>query len=209
MADHCCSGCTEELQAGTGARRNVLIAVLLINAVMFAGELGAGLWAHSSALQADSVDMLMDAVVYGVSLAALNRTSLARARAGLLNGSLELVLAAGILAQLAHQIVAGAQPLGLFMIVVGAIALTANAGSAALLMRFRREDINMRAVWLCTRNDAIGNAATLAAGAAVLAWGVPWPDWIVGALIALLFIRTSVGVIRDARGEMRALAPAT
>lgn len=209
MADRCCSGCAEGLDAATGARRTVLIAVLLINAVMFAGELGAGLWAHSSALQADSLDMLMDAVVYGVSLFALTRTAQARARAGLLNASLELLLAAGILAQLAHQILMGAQPLGLFMMGVGAVALAANAGCGALLMRFRREDINMRAVWLCTRNDAIGNAATLAAGAAVMVWGLPWPDWIVGALIALLFIRTSIGVMREAWGEMRDTAPAT
>lgn len=208
MADHCCSSCAEGLEAGSGARRNVLIAVLLINAVIFVGELGAGLWAHSSALQADSVDMLMDAVVYGISLFALSSPAHARARAALVNGSLQLVLAAGILGQLAHQILLGAEPMAPFMIIVGAVALAANFSVAGLLMRFRREDINMRAVWLCTRNDVIGNAATLIAGAVVLTLATPWPDWMVGALIALLFVRTSIGVMRDAWGEMRHPAPA-
>lgn len=208
MANHCCSSCTDELDLTTGARRNVLIAVLLINAFMFVVELGAGLWAHSSALQADSVDMLMDAMVYGVSLFALRRTARARAKAGFFNGSLELALAVGILGQLAVEILSDAHPRGQFMIVVGLFALAANAGSAMLLMSFRRQDINMRAVWVCTRNDAIGNAVTVAAGAMVLAWGLPWPDWIVGALIALLFAGTSIGVMRDARRELRASAPA-
>lgn len=205
MADGCCSSCSTDLGGAGGPRRRVLTIVLLINAVMFAAELGAGLWAHSSALQADSIDMLVDAIGFAASLFALNRTAQARARAGFLNASLELVLGAGILAQLGHQVVSGAAPLGEFMIGVGAAALVANVTSGVLLMRFRDDDINMRAVWLCTRNDAIGNAATLVAGAAVMAWGLPWPDWLVGALIAGLFVRTSVGVMREAWSGMRSV----
>jgi len=175
----------------------------VINAVMFASELGAGLWAHSSALQADSIDMLIDAIGFGASLFALNRTAHARARAGFLNASLELVLAGGILAQLAYQIMAGAEPLAVVMVSVGAVALAANITCALLLMQFRDQDINMRAVWLCTRNDAIGNAATLVAGGIVFGTGFAWPDWLVGGLIAFLFIRTSIRVMREAWAQLR------
>lgn len=196
-ATGCCAACSADIDLGQGQRRSALITVLVINAVMFAGELGAGLWAHSSALQADSIDMLIDAIGIGASLFALNRTATARARAGFTNASLELVLAAAILVQLAFQIAYGILPQGGIMLVVGAMALAANMSCAWLLMRFRHEDISMRALWLCTRNDAIGNAATVVAGVIVLAGGWAWPDWLVGALIACLFIRTSVGLMRD------------
>lgn len=203
MSEGCCGGCSGEMKAESGAQRNALTTVLLINAIMFGAELGAGLWAHSSALQADSIDMLIDAVGLGVSLFALNRTTLAHARAGFMNATLELVLAVGILFQLCHQIITGAEPLGWAMMAVGGVALTANVANGLLVMRYRHHDVNMRAIWLCTRNDAVGNAATLAAGACVLAVGVGWPDWIVGALIAMLFIRTSLGLLRETWGEMR------
>jgi len=98
---------------------------------------------------------------------------------------------------------AGAEPLAVIMISVGAVALAANVICAVLLMRFRDQDVNMRAMWLCTRNDAIGNAATLVAGGIVLATGFAWPDWLVGGLIAFLFIRTSIGVMREAWTELR------
>lgn len=204
-----CSSCSAELEANSGSQAAALIVALAVNAVMFAVELGAGLWGHSSALQADSIDMLIDAISLGAGLLALNRTASARARAGFLNAFLELVLAIGIVAQLTHQIVSGAQPVGVIMLVVGGAALTANLGIAFLLMRFRSQDVNMRALWLCTRNDAIGNAATLAAGAIVLCTGIPWPDWVVGALIAILFIRTSVGLMRETWPEMRRPAAPT
>lgn len=208
MSEGCCGGGSGGMKAESGAQRNALVIVLLINAVMFGAELGAGLWAHSSALQADSIDMLVDAVGLGISLFALNRTALARARAGFANAALELVLAAGILFQLARQIITGAEPLGWAMMAVGGVAMAANVANGLLLMRYRHRDVNMRAIWLCTRNDAIGNAATLAAGACVLAVGIGWPDWIVGALIALLFVRTSLGLLRETWGEMRSPANA-
>jgi len=203
MAEGCCSSCEVPVDGKHGLQRRILIAVLVINAVMFASELGAGLWAHSSALQADSIDMLIDAIGFGASLFALNRTAHARARAGFLNASLELVLAGGILAQLAYQIMAGAEPLAVVMVSVGAVALAANITCALLLMQFRDQDINMRAVWLCTRNDAIGNAATLVAGGIVFGTGFAWPDWLVGGLIAFLFIRTSIRVMREAWAQLR------
>lgn len=181
MSDHCCGCGAGDLSQANSAQRRALMAALWINAVMFVAEMSIGLWAHSSALQADSVDMLIDAVGLGIGLYALNRTQTARARAGLTNASIELLLAVGIGAQLIHQIIVGAMPAAAFMVGMGGVALLANLASVGLLMRYRHEDINMRAMWLCTRNDAIGNAATIGAGVLVLVFGVPWPDWIVGA----------------------------
>lgn len=203
MADDCCGCSAGDLSQATGAQRRALIAALAINAVMFVAEMGVGLWAHSSALQADSVDMLIDAVGLGIGLFALNRTLTARARAGFVNAFIELTLAAGIGAQLIHQILIGALPVASVMIGMGCVALIANLGSAGLLMRYRHQDINMRAMWLCTRNDAIGNAATAGAGVLVLVFGVPWPDWVVGALVALLFAYTAIGVLRDVWGQLQ------
>ena len=201
MAESCCGCSAGDLSEASGGQRRALIAALVINAVMFVAEMSVGLWAHSSALQADSVDMLIDAVGLGIGLFALNRTLRARTRAGFTNALIELVLAAGIGAQLIHQIVTGALPVATIMIGMGFIALLANLASAGLLMRYRHQDINMRAMWLCTRNDAIGNAATVVAGGLVLVFNVPWPDWIVGALVALLFGYTAVGILREASGQ--------
>ena len=197
MADTCCSGCkvTPET-ADSGRRRQILIAVLIINALMFVAEFGAGFWFHSTALQADSIDMLIDAIGFGFSLLAVQPS--ARAGAAFFSASFEFLLATGILCELGYQISVGATPVGRIMIMVSAVALAANALCTLLLMRFRHEGINMRAVWLCTRNDAIGNAATVLAGCIVLALNVAWPDWVAGGLIAALFIGTSLGVMREA-----------
>lgn len=191
-----CSG--GDLGHASRAQRRALVAALMINAVMFVAEMGVGLWAHSSALQADSVDMLIDSVGLGIGLFALNRTARARARAGFTNAAIELVLAADIAAQLIHQVVIGALPAAPAMIGMGLVALLANLASAGLLIRYRDQDINMRAMWMCTRNDAVGNAATIGAGFLVLAFKTPWPDWIVGALVALLFAYSAIGVLREA-----------
>jgi cation diffusion facilitator family transporter len=204
MSDPCCeNGANTDPHLASTAQRRALIAALAINAVMFVFEMGIGLWAHSSALQADSVDMLIDAVGLGIGLFALNRTLRARTQAGFINASIELILTIGIGLQLIHQIMDGTLPAAPFMIGMGCVALFANLIAAGLLMRYRHQDINMRAMWMCTRNDAIGNLATMGAGILVLILGVPWPDWIIGALITLLFACTAIGVLREAWNKLR------
>lgn len=197
---NCGSVATAALNAG---RRRALVWALAINAAMFVGEFGFGLLARSSALQADSVDMLIDALAYAVSLIALNRSSRWRAAAGFSNAALELVLAVGIVLGTLYRSGQGITPDAALMLPVAAVALCANLGVAALLLQHRDADINMRAVWLCTRNDVLGNAATLLAGGLVLLLGSPWPDWIVGLLLAALIARTSVTVLRDAWAGLR------
>ncbi len=182
----------------------MLWLVLGINLAMFVGEFSAGLWSGSSALLGDSVDMLLDAIVYGVSLAALAGSVRSRAHAGLLNGVLQLGLGLAVLGTVFHHVMVGVEPVGLAMLVVAAVALAANLVCVGLLMRYRHQDINMRSVWLCTRNDALGNAATIAAGALVMALQAAWPDWLLGGLLAALLLRTALGVMREALAELQA-----
>lgn len=203
MAGSCCGESIDEQFLADARRRRMLIIVLVINAAMFVLELAGGLWAASTALQADSLDMLADALVYGVSLLAITRGSRARAFAGLSNGVLELILGLAVVAQVVYHILTPAAPVGFAILSIASVALAANLVCAALLLQFRHEDINMRAVWLCTRNDAIGNAGTIVAGGLVLLLASQWPDLIIGAALAALLIRTAIGVIAEARRELR------
>lgn len=186
-----------------GRQRGALYAALVINLLMFGLELAAGLWAASTALQADSIDMLVDAAGFAVSLFALYRGTRMRTLAGLSNGVLEALLGLAVLAEVGWLAVSPARPIGGVMMSVAGIALIANAGCGLLLMRFRHENINMRAVWLCTRNDAIGNAGTIVAGALVLGLHINWPDLAMGAAIGLLQVRTGAEVAGDALRSLR------
>lgn len=193
-------GCGNLAENGTtvGDRRRILYFVLTINLLMFGFELAAGLWANSTALLADSLDMLADALVYVVSLWAVSRGLRPRAFAALSNAALEGLLGLAVLAQVGYHIVTPVVPVGNAIMIVAGIAMTANSVCGALLLRFRHDDINMRAVWLCTRNDVLGNAGTILAGALVLVLGSKWPDLVIGGLLAMMLIRTSAGVGRDA-----------
>ncbi|MGH8226158.1 MAG: cation transporter [Gammaproteobacteria bacterium] len=203
-----CGCCTIDPDyAADRRRRRVLYIVLGINLAMFGFELAAGLWAGSTALQADALDMLADALVYVISLLAITRGGRARAFAGLSNGVLEGLLGLAVLAQVAWHAIAPLAPVGAAIMIVAAIAMAANVFCAALLLQFRHEDINMRAVWLCTRNDALGNAGTILAGALVIGLHSKWPDLIVGTALAVLLIRTATRVGREAVRELRRAKP--
>ena len=191
--DECC-----EVRAIPREQRRVLGAVLAINAAMFLTESVAGVVAHSTALVADSIDMLGDALVYGFSLYVIGRGVIWQARAALLKGILMAAFGVGVLVQVAVKIAQGLTPNVEVMSAVGALALVANLGCLALLWRRRGDDVNMRSAWLCSRNDVIGNAAVLVAAAAVAATGSPWPDIGVGLLVASVFGRSAVQVVRDA-----------
>ena len=159
----------------------MLWIVLAINLVIFAGEFGAGVWADSTALQADSLDSLGDALVYLLSLVVLARSIRARAGAALVKGGIQAVFGVGVLLEVAHKWLYGAEPMAPVMAIVAAIALAANTTCFALLYRYRGDDINMRSVWLCSRNDVVGNAGVLITAGIVAATGSAWPDWVLGA----------------------------
>ena len=179
-------------------QRRVLYAVLWINAAMFLAESIGGLMAHSTALVADSVDMLGDAIVYGFSLYVIHRGTVWHARAALLKGIVMAAFGIGVLIQVAVKIVQGLTPTVEVMGAIGALAFAANLFCLVLLRRRRDDDINMRSAWVCSRNDVIGNAAVLAAAALVAVTRSAWPDILIGLLIAGVFGRSAVQIIREA-----------
>jgi cation diffusion facilitator family transporter len=197
--------CCDHQHADSLAARQagVLRSVFTINAGMFAAEFGAGLLIGSTALLGDSLDMLGDALVYGLSLYALARSQRWRNGAALVKG---VVMAGFGLAVLTHallQLAQGGAPMSGPMAAVAALALGANAICFALLYRYRAADLNMRSAWLCSRNDLIANAGVLIAAAVVHATGSGWPDILVGVAIAVLFLASSAGVLRAAAGALR------
>jgi Co/Zn/Cd efflux system component/copper chaperone CopZ len=181
------------------ADRSVLIAILAINAAMFVVELGAGLWAHSVALIADSLDMLFDAVVYGVALAAVGGAAAARRRSARLSGWLQLVLAGLILLEALRRALTGSEPVPMVMIGMGAVALLANAVAVVLLAGRRDDGLHMRASWIFTRNDTLGNAGVIAAGVLVAVTGSAWPDLTMGVVIAAIIASGAWRILRISR----------
>jgi cation diffusion facilitator family transporter len=187
-------------------QRRVLQVVLAINAAMFVVEFGAGLLAHSTALLADSVDMLGDAIVYGFSLYVIGRGPRWPGRGALLKGVIMAMFGVGVLVEVSLKIARGLVPTAELMTAIGVVALAANASVLLFLWRHRSEDINMRSAWLCSRNDVIANAAVVLAAGGVALTGSAWPDIVVGLAIAALFGSSAVEVIRKARRELRAVS---
>ena len=182
--------------------RRILWAVLVINAAMFLIEIGAGLRTGSVSLLADAIDFFGDAANYGVTLAVLSMGAAWRARAALLKAASMLGFGAFVLGRAGWALLQGTPPEALTMGLVGVLALLANLAAAALLYAWREGDANMRSVWLCTRNDAIGNIAVMAAAAGVFGTGQAWPDLLVAAVMAGLAISSGFAVLAQARREL-------
>jgi Co/Zn/Cd efflux system component len=198
--------CCEVTAEYTARQRRVLRVVLAINAAMFLAESTAGLLAQSTALLADSVDMLGDAIVYGFSLYVVARGPRWQARGALLKGAIMATFGAGVLVEVGVKLAAGGVPVAATIGAMGAVALAANGVCLALLWPRRDDDVNMRSAWTCSLNDVAGNVGVLLAGAGVALSGSAWPDIIVGLLIAALFVTSAAGVIRHARRQLRAVA---
>lgn len=198
----CGCGGDDVFDGASAGYRRVLWAVIAINAVMFAVELTAGLIAGSMALRADALDFLGDTATYGLSLYAIGRSARFRAGAAMVKGLSLGLLAVWVLGSTAYRVLILGVPDAGLMGGVGALAFAANMTSALLLMRWRDGDANVRSVWLCSRNDAIGNLAVVAAAGGVVATGAAWPDLAVAGVIAGLFLHSSIGIISQARGEL-------
>jgi cation diffusion facilitator family transporter len=184
-------------------RRRVLWIVLGINAALFLGEFSAGWLARSTALQADSLDSLGDASVYALSLFVVTGSIRQKASAALVKGVIQAVFGVAVLVEVIRRAWFGGEPIAPVMALVAALALFANLACFLLLSRFRRDDLNMRSVWLCSRNDLLSNASVIFAAGLVALSGSRWPDLIVGALVAGLFLHTSFDVLRDATRQLR------
>ena len=188
---------------GNAAYRRVLWAVLAINATMFLVEIGAGVAAGSASLQADALDFFGDAANYAISLFVIGMALRVRATAALVKGISMGVFGLWVLGTVLWHLAHGTLPSAITMGAVGVAAFAANAGSFALLWAYRTGDANMRSAWICTRNDAIGNLAVLAAAAGVFGTGAGWPDLVVATIMAGLALQGAWTVIRQSLGEMR------
>jgi cation diffusion facilitator family transporter len=204
--DACCDAKTEELATLRGKHKNVLTAVLIVNAVLFVVEATAGLLAHSTALLADSLDMLGDSLVYGFSLYALWRSAVWKARAALLKGAIMGVFGVGVLIEAGYKTVSGVVPVAETMGIIGLLVLVGNGLCFLLLFRHRSDDLNMRSTWLCSRNDIIANIAVLGAAAGVKLTDSSWPDIVIGAGIAALFLRSAFTVLAESFSELQRLS---
>lgn len=207
MADDCCkAACGTTATLNDPRWRMALWIALGVNAGMFAVEMAAGAAADSRALQADALDFLGDATNYAISLLVAGMALAWRARAALAKGLALIGLGGWVMITAVLAALGGAAPEPELMGVIGALALAANTGVAIMLYRFRTGDANMRSVWICSRNDAIGNIAVMAAALGVFGTGTAWPDLIVAAILALLGISGGIQIVQQARRELRSVA---
>ena len=181
--------------------------VIALNAAMFVVEMGAGQVARSQALQADALDFLGDALTYGISLAVIGASLRVRSNAALLKAVSLLVMGLWVFGSTLWRVFYAAVPEAQIMGVVGVMALAANLASVALLVRYKDGDANVRSVWLCSRNDAIGNVAVMLAALGVWGTATGWPDLIVAGIMAALFLSSAFQIIRQALAERRGPAP--
>lgn len=197
----CGSSCASQTSISPRFRRALWVA-LVINALMFGVELVAGLHAGSVSLLADAVDFAGDAANYGISLAVLSLGLAWRSRAALVKGVSMASYGVFVLGKSVWAAFGGVPPEPMTMGAVALLALLANAGVALMLYAFREGDANMRSVWLCSRNDAIGNIAVICAAAGVFGTGQGWPDIVVAGVMAGLALSSGLAVIRLARQEL-------
>ena len=187
--------------------RKILWFALLINLAMFAIEIGAGFKSGSTSLLADAIDFFGDAANYGVSLAVLSASVVMRARAAMLKGACMIGFGVFVLARAAWMFSQGTVPEPFTMGSIGLLALIANVAVAAMLYAYREGDANMRSVWLCSRNDAIGNIAVMLAALGVLGTASAWPDLLVACGMAVLALVGGWSVIRQAGLEIKHAVP--
>lgn len=208
MSKSCCEA--PATPAVDSVYRRVLWIALAINGLMFFAEVASSIASGSVALLADAVDFAGDASNYALSLGAIALGGLAwRSRAALIKGWMMTIYGVGILAHVAWSVWAGVVPEPLTMGAVAFLALLANATVAALLFRFRSGDADMRSVWLCTRNDVLGNVAVMIAALGVFGASAGWPDHAVAVGMALLALSAGLTVIGQARSELRSADTAT
>jgi Co/Zn/Cd efflux system component len=201
MSAHCCAA--PATPAVDPRYRKVLWIALVLNAVMFGVELSASWSSGSVSLLADSIDFFGDAANYGLSLAVLAMAADVRSRAALFKAACMGGFGVFVLGKAAWNLQAGVPPEAATMGVVGFAALVVNAGVAVMLYRFRTGDANMRSVWICSRNDALGNLAVMLAALGVFGTGSAWPDLAVAAVMGALALSGAWTVLRHAREELR------
>lgn len=183
--------------------KRILWVVIVINAAMFVVEMSAGKLAGSQALQADALDFLGDALTYGLSLAVIGMSLKVRSTAAMLKGLSLLAMGLWVFGSTVYQFLVLDMPKAEIMGLIGLLALAANVASVLLLMRYKDGDANVRSVWLCSRNDAIGNVAVMIASVAVWLTVTAWPDLVVAIFMAGLFLRSAQLILVQSWQELR------
>ena len=196
-------GCDVQFDGISVPYRRVLLGVIAINAAMFAVELVAGWLSGSQALQADALDFLADTATYSISLLVIGMPLLWRARAALFKGAALAAMGLWVLGSTLYHVRATETPPAGIMGAVGLAALTANLVSVLLLLKYRDGDANVRSVWLCSRNDAVGNIAVVIAASGVWATQSAVPDLVVAGVMASLFLWSALQIVRQALVELR------
>lgn len=177
--------------------------VIALNAIMFFVEMTAGHLAKSQALQADALDFAGDALTYGLSLAVIGASIKVRTNAALAKGISLFLMGAWVLGSTVYRVFYVGVPTAEIMGLVGFLALVTNLVSVLLLVRYKDGDANVRSVWLCSRNDAIGNVAVMFAALGVWGTATGWPDLIVATIMAGLFLSSAYQIVRQALAERR------
>lgn len=202
MADKCC-GADVKFEGLSAEYRRRLWIVIAINAVMFVIEMTGGVLARSQALQADALDFLGDTLTYGISLAVIGMSLRVRATAALVKGASLMLMGLWVFGSTVYHVLVLGVPHAEVMGLIAFLALAANVASVMILMKYKDGDANVRSVWLCSRNDAIGNVAVMIAALGVWGTATKWPDLIVAAIMAGLFLWSSAQILRQSVRELR------
>ena len=200
------SGCGCEVEIKNKEQSRVLIILLGINAFMFLVEITLGILSESTALIADSLDMLADATVYGIGLYAVGRPLLAKIRAAHISGVFQIILGVSVTVDVFRRFVLGSEPESLFMVVVGIAALVANVICLSLIARHREGEVHMRASWIFSKNDVIANLGIIIGGLLVFAMESRYPDLVIGLVISIIVIRGGIQIFKYASNEQRQVA---
>lgn len=197
------SDCGCEFEATNDTQKKVLYWLLAINATMFFLEFGVGWIAQSTALVADSLDMLADAIVYGIGLYAVGRAAKDKANAALASGYFQLAICILMAVDIGRRILFGSEPVSVLMMGMGSVALIANLTCLALIHKHRDGEVHMRASWIFSANDAIANLGVIVSGALVWWFNVRWPDVVIGCVIVVVVLRGAISILREAKAELR------
>jgi Co/Zn/Cd efflux system component len=198
-----CCGNEAKFDGVSADYRRRLWAVIAINASMFLVEMAAGRLSGSQALQADALDFFGDALTYGLSLAVIGASLQVRATMALAKGASLLLMGLWVFGSTLYQLFVLGVPQAQVMGVIGFLALAANLASVFLLVRYKDGDANVRSVWLCSRNDAIGNVAVMIAAAGVWGTATGWPDLVVAFIMAGLFLMSASQILAQGWREYR------
>lgn len=202
MGAHCCNHDHHHTPQPDPKYRRILWVALIINALMFAIEIIFSLQSQSVSLLADAIDFFGDAANYGISIWVLALSIQTRAKTALIKAGSMALFGIGVLVHAIWNAMTGVVPDAQTMTLVGLLALAANLSVAWLLYAYRNGDSNMRSVWLCTRNDALGNIAVIIAAIGVFGTGTAWPDLMVASIMASLALTAAWQVIKQARREL-------